>query len=90
MNIYILIPQINSNLFELPLGVYSSRELAFRAIQQDYVEHHPTMPLEDIQVNQSGNAEVLTCVNEKGETVISYAIILKVLDDVDAESTLVS
>jgi hypothetical protein len=90
MNIYILIPQIQSNLFELPLGVYSSRELAFHAIQQDYVEHHPTMPLEDIQVNQSGSVEMLTCVNEQGETVISYAIILKVLDDLDAESTLVS
>ena len=90
MNIYILIPQINSNLFKHPLGAYSSRELALRAIQQDYVEHHPTMPLEDIQVNQSGNVEVLTCVNEQGETVISYAIILKVLDDVHVESTLIS
>ena len=90
MNIYILIPQINSNLFGLPIGVYSSRELAFHAIQNDYVEHHPTKPLEDIQVSRSGNMETLTCVDEQGETVISYAIILKVLDDVDVESTLVS
>ena len=48
------------------------------------------MPLEDIRVKQFGNVEVLTCVNEQGETVVSYAIILKVLDDVDGESTLVS
>jgi hypothetical protein len=91
MNIYILlIPQVNSSLFGLPIGVYSSRELAFHAIQHDYVEHHPTMPLEDIQVKQSGNVEVLTCINEQGETVISYALILKVLDDVSVESTLIS
>lgn len=90
MNIYILIPQINRNLFELPIGVYSSRELAFHAIQHDYVEHHPTVPLEDIRVTRSGNVEVLTCVNAQGETVVNYAIVLKVLDDVDAESTLVS
>lgn len=90
LNIYILIPQINSGLFESPIGVYSSRELAFHAIQNDYVENHPTMPLGDIRVSQSGNMEVLTCVNEQGETVIRYAIILKVLDDVDVESALIS
>ena len=90
MNIYILIPQINSSLFELPIGVYSSRELAFQAIQHDYVEHHPTVPLEDIQIKQSGNAEVLTCINEQGETVVNYAIITKLLDDVSIESTLIS
>ena len=90
MNIYILIPQIQSNLFELPIGVYSSRELALQAIQHDYVEHHPTVPLEDIQIKQSGNLEVLTCINEQGETVINYAIILKLLDDVFIESTLIS
>lgn len=90
MNIYILIPQLNSNFFERPIGVYSSRELAFQAIQHDYVEHYPTVPLGDIQVKQSWNAEVLTCVNEQGETVVTYAIILKALDDVDVESVLIS
>jgi hypothetical protein len=90
MNIYILIPQIQSNLFAPPIGVYSSRELAFQAIQHDYVEHHPTVPLEDIRIKQSGNVEVLTCIDERGETVINYAIILKLLDDVFIESTLVS
>ena len=90
MNVYILIPQITGDLFELPIGVYSSRELAFHAIQHDYVERHPTMPIEDIKVSQSGNVEVLTCVNEQGEAVVNYAIILKVLDDVDVESTLIS
>jgi len=90
MTIYILIPQINSSLFGIPIGVYSSRELAFRSIQSDYVENHPTVPLGDIQVTQAGNVEVLTCVNEQGEMVVSYAIISKVLDDVDAESILIS
>jgi hypothetical protein len=90
MNIYILIPQIDSRLYEFPIGAYSSRELAFQAIKNDYVEHYPSVPLGDIQVQQLDNVEVLTCVNKQEETVISYNIILKVLDDAYVESLLIS
>src|SRR5688500_13929709 len=90
MNIYILIPQIDSRLYEFPIGAYSSRELAFQAIKNDYVDHYPNVPLGDIQVQQLDNVEVLTCVNKQEETVIRYNIILKVLDDAYVESLLIS
>ena len=90
MDIYILTTQIDSGLFGPPIGVYSSHELAFRAIQNNYVENYPTIPLGDIRISHISNTEVLTCINEQDETVIRYAIILKALDDVDVESTLVS
>ena len=90
MNIYILIPQIDKRLYEFPIGVYSSRELAFQAIKNDYIDHYPTVPLEDIEVQKLDNVEVLTCINKQGETVISYNIIMKVLDDAYVESTLIS
>ncbi|MBI3650505.1 MAG: hypothetical protein HY231_05590 [Acidobacteria bacterium] len=90
MNIYILIPQIDSRLFEFPIGAYSSRELAFQAIKNDYVDHYPSVPLDDIKVQHLDNIEVLTCINKQGETVVSYNIIMKVLDDAYVESTLIS
>jgi hypothetical protein len=90
MNIYILTTQFDNEIFGPPIGVYSSHELAFRAIQNNYVENFSSMPLGDIRASQFGNMEVLTCINEQDETVIRYAIILKTLDDVDVESTLVS
>ncbi len=89
MNIFIVVPQTESMNFGLPIGVYSSRELALKAITNDYVQRFPSIYIQNILSMEAENVEVLSFVNQEQIAVINYNIIVKSLDDLPFDDALI-